>query len=59
VHLSGKTATFNGKIGAYPEVVVVNSINAKPGFVVDFGANLKSKLTKPLVIAKVVGKKAN
>ena len=58
VHLSGKTATLNGKIGAYPVVVVVNSMKDKPGFVVDFGANLKSKLTKPLVIEKVVGKKA-
>ena len=59
MHLSGLTATLNGKIGAYPVVVVVNSMKAKPGFVVDFGANLKSKLTKPDVIVKVVGKNTN
>lgn len=57
--MSGKTATLNGKIGAYPVVTVVNSIKAKPGFVVDFGANLKLSAGKPEVITKVVGKKTN
>lgn len=55
VHLSGVTTTLNGKIGAYPLVVVVNSKNCKPAFVVDLGANLNYKLYKPLVIEKVVG----
>lgn len=57
--MSGKTATLNGKIGAYPVVTVVNSMKAKPGFVVDFGANLNSNFGKPDEITKVVGKKTN
>lgn len=38
---------------------VVNSMKAKPGLVVDFGAKMKSNAGKPDVIEKVVGKKAN
>ena len=55
LHLSGKTTTLKGMIGAYPVAVVENSMKNKPAVAVDLGANCIGKLGIPEVIAKVVG----